>query len=155
MPCPQTVLNATDHVVFCYTTDLKEAARYLAGILGCTMVTITCETNAKGGGIFGIDRGIPLTGKTAWLVGHGLNGDIRIGTATHSRWVDVNDVLSWCDTNGYTHVVDTCCQPDLRRQEVSRYGLAYYCVPDGHNTGVITNSTLDTWWDLNNLYKFQ
>jgi hypothetical protein len=143
MPVPDEVKNKKP-IVFWYTTDLKPAAVKLAALLGkCPCVQVKLGK----GSITSCDA-IPSGGKAAWLVGHGLAGNTNIGTATHSFYVDLKDLLHWLQLSSYEVVVDTCCKPDSRRGLGKKSTLKYYCTADGRDVGVITTySSVDTWWD--------
>lgn len=147
MPLPLELKGKT-HVVFYYTTDLKKAAQSLAKRLACPCVQVLLgKGNAKG--MFG---DLPSVADAAWLVAHGLDSDTRLGSLKRGTYVETEDVLDWLVGAGYSIVVDTCCQPDLRRGVGSQYPLSYYCTKDGKDVFQIWQYTdLESWWVGNEL----
>lgn len=152
MPVPVDLAARTDNGAFGYTTDLVAASRRLAQLLGnCPhyRVVLGAGTILRGKGT------LPALGDVAWLVGHGLATDTRIGSRARGTYIELEALLDWCVGNGYSTVVDTCCQPDLRRTVAAEYGgLDYFCTRDGHDvTQIVAYPSLDAWWDANHMTR--
>lgn len=147
MPKPAKLKTGT-HVVFCYTSDLEKASAYLAKLLGCTWVRVLLGK----GDVKGVSGVLPALADTAWLVGHGLKGDRRIGTLARGNYVEISVLLDWLVGEGYSAVVDTCCQPDSRRLTAAEYPLDYYAGPDSVDVYQIQQfKDFDSWWDANKM----
>ena len=141
MPVP-VVLN-TASSVFCYTSDLKDTSAYLVAKIGGQLINVSMGK----GVITKVDVNI-VGRKVAWLVGHGLATDTQIHTVGLGCWVELAVPLKWLEDNGYTHVVDTCCSPNLRRGVKTK--LTYYCAADGQTVSKLSDAKdLDKWWDAN------
>lgn len=125
--------------VFCYSSDLSVHTTRLKDALGCG------RTN-----IYGTAPLSNYSGKKiAWLVGHGSEGDTIVGTRVSREGVCITNIIADLASKGYTHIVDTCCKPNLRRT-VETDGLSYYCTEDGYEVDSV-NTTLDAWWDDNKM----
>ena len=143
MPLPFALKNKS-YVVFCYTADLVKAAGTLAKFIGCKSVRIVL----KKGTIAGSSDEIPTMGQVAWLVGHGLSTDSRVGSLQRGTYVEISVLLDWLVGEGYSAVVDTCCQPNMRRVVAAEYPLDYYSCPDDLDVLQIHQfPNLDHWWD--------
>src|SRR5829696_2608714 len=90
MPLPFELKNKSD-VVFCYTADLQKAAGTLAKRIGCKPVRVVL----KKGTIAGSSGNIPSLGQVAWLVGHGLSTDSRVGSLQRGTYVEISVLLDW------------------------------------------------------------
>lgn len=64
------------------------------------------------------------------------------------------DVISiWLKGKKYEYLVDTCCEPDLRKL-VQTFGKNYYSTNDGEEVKVITAyDSFDKWWDENHMHQ--
>jgi len=148
MPVPSTFATLK-HVVFCYTTDLHKASKFLAALLKCPCIRVVL----KGDRIVSVDGDIPTIADVAWLVGHGLGTDTQIGTLARASHVEIEQLLDWLVGEGYSSVVDTCCQPELRRVVAAAYPFDYYCATDGQNvTQIQTSASIDAWWSTNGMH---
>ena len=149
MPVPQELkLNFKKSLVFCYSKDLEEPAATLAEDIDCDWVSVTLGK----GKILSSDP-IPTEKKAvAWLVGHGLRSDNYIGSSTRGNYVEIRILLDWLNQEGYSAVVDTCCEPNLRRVVAEAYRLDYYSCPDDFYVHPITGfDNIDLWWDTNKM----
>ena len=143
MPLPGALKNKSA-AVFCYTADLEKASGTLAKIIGCEVVRVYL----KKGTIAGSSGEVPAMGEVAWLVGHGLSTDSRIGSLQRGNYVEISVLLDWLVGEGYSAVVDTCCQPNLRRLVAAEYPFDYYACPDDVDVFQIHHfKNIDLWWD--------
>lgn len=137
------------HVVFCYTSDLEKASKTLAKLLGCTCIRVYL----KGAKVESVTDYPPKGTDAAWLVGHGLKTDTQIGTRNHASAIDIQVLLDLLVGDGFSTVIDTCCQPDQRKVVAAKSKLAYYCAADGHDVSQIQDSAnLESWWTANGMH---
>jgi hypothetical protein len=83
-----------------------------------------------------------------------LKSTTAIGTVTKQTYEISTFILAWCATNGIATVVDTCCQPSMRKAAAAKdhSKINFYCKQDDGDVYVITGySTLDGWWSANNM----
>lgn len=152
MPVPGTLTNAANVHIFRYASNLNQACIVLQQRIASQnqsppLTTVNTQINPA---TFGGDAAVNANSRVAWLVGHGIPNDMRIGTSNFTGHpVDIGFIMQWLSENGYTHVVDTCCSPNLRRT-ANRHGLIYFCAQDGQ---IVTENqnhhSLDEWWDHN------
>jgi hypothetical protein len=148
MPVPSSFANMK-HVVFCYTSDLEKASKTLAKLLGGTYIRV----HLKGTAVESISDYPPNGANAAWLVGHGLKTDTQIGTLNRASKIDIQALLDLLVGDGFSTVIDTCCQPDQRKVVAAKSKLAYYCATDGHDVSQIQDSSsLDSWWSANGMH---
>lgn len=127
--------------VFCYSSDLRKASEDLATRLGCSYSLIYstgCDINDNA-----------LKAEVAWLVGHGSSSDNKVGTKyQRDKALKITDITTWLNNkNTYKSIVDTCCQPELRKVNHGFIGN-FNCSRDGHLVRVNSDfNTLDLWWD--------
>lgn len=124
--------------VFCYSSDLSVHTTRLKDALGCG------RTNIYGTAPLSNYNGK----KIAWLVGHGSRDDIIVGTRVSREGVCITNIIADLLSKGYTHVVDTCCEPNQRRNATT--DLQYYCTEDDNEVDSV-NTTLNAWWDDNKM----
>lgn len=148
MGMPATWKKGVYHAVFCYTSDLEKASKHLAVLLGCPHLRVVL-----GKGEFKKSYGsTPSLGDVAWLVGHGLRSDKQLGSLARGTYIESETVLDILVGEGYKTVVDTGCQPDLRRTVAAEYPLDYYGTLDGRDVNVILDyADVDSWWDDNHI----
>lgn len=143
MPVPQELKSGNERV-FKYAENLSAACQKLEsrlndGIIievtiGEVETTLTNIEKAK-------------NGKVAWLVGHGSARSSSV--YSEERGISIQVIIDWLKNNNYTHVVDTCCSPNLRRRAKMR-GMKYYCASDSRVVSENQNyETLDAWWEDN------
>jgi len=142
MSTPDTIRRADKHVVFCYCSDLKPEAKRLAEILEAPLIDPRRADNIR--------NYEPQAGSIAWLVGHGVEDDSMIGPKVNRNVaIEIAAIIAWCSVNMIATVVDTCSQPQTRKQIVKsmRTNLGYFCVRDHNNLAAITsNEGLNDWW---------
>src|SRR4029077_8869191 len=92
---PHELKAATDHSVFYYSSDLEGPAVKLAQILkSICKHEVPCLNPWCQEDFQAADK---ITGGVTWLVGHGLNGDSKIGTkANRTKALELKDILEWC-----------------------------------------------------------
>ena len=141
--------------VYRYSSDLETACTTLQGRLssGCKYTKITCK-KGYASAITG-DELFCSGDKVAWLVGHGDKGNLRIGTKTHSAYLDFTTIMDYLVRKGFKVVVDTCCEPQTRKSEFKKTykgQVRYFCAPDTHTvTCNEDHLSLDDWWDHNQM----
>lgn len=152
MPVPEILTNPATAHVFRYAADLQQACQRLQERIagGNPHPPLTTVNTQQDPATFGGAPAVNQNSRVAWLVGHGRADSENIGTATFAGYpLSIDAIVEWLANQQYTHVVDTCCQPNLRRA-VNRRGMAYYCARDNQivtlNQG---HQSLDDWWDHN------
>ncbi|RSZ57349.1 hypothetical protein HF313_11400 [Massilia atriviolacea] len=138
---PIRVMTAT-HSVFVYAIDLKQAGARLIQELAIRQYYLSW-TAAH------VKAAEALKAKYVWLVGHGEKTSTAIVNASSKPVIEMLDIVTWCEANGATHIIDTCCAPLSRLGVVkkSKTTLKYYCKKDDDGiTQILGNTTLENWW---------
>ncbi|MDA3613608.1 hypothetical protein [Polluticaenibacter yanchengensis] len=145
MPVPENLMHNCH--VFCYSDDLTEASDKLATYLGCKVSKVyknQFDPQAQ-------------TAQIAWLVGHGSKQNTIVGNDDDTFGYKIRDISDWLLIDGreYTHLVDTCCYPNMRKR-YQTFGDHYYCTNDNECVQVITAyPTFDEWWDGSHMHQFE
>ena len=142
MPVPAILKREKSHV-FCYSRDLIDASNRLAYYLGCEVSTVYDNK-------FHPDAS---NAKVAWLVGHGSKYDSKVYHKDADDGIKIGDISDWLLFRDYTHLVDTCCYPNMRRR-YQKFNNDYYCTDDNECVTVITEyNSFDEWWDSSNMHQ--
>ncbi|GGF25918.1 hypothetical protein GCM10011611_34950 [Aliidongia dinghuensis] len=144
---PGALLATKQQLVFCYSSDLLDAAQFLAKELN----TLYCRCIYNGTGDLP-DQIDPTA--VAWLVAHGSSNNTLIGTKQKKSYDMGTLVLPWCAQVGIKTAVDTCCEPSARKALAQRSfsSISYYCRQDDNDVIAITGYTdVGVWWTANNM----
>jgi hypothetical protein len=154
MAVPNEITNSQNVHIFGYAPNLDDACTTLQTRLGGVNVPYTkidLSTNPVG---YAGDPAVNNNSRVAWLVGHGISTDANIYSNEDNHYaIAIQTIIDWLAAENYTHIVDTCCEPNTRRLANMR-GLSYYCAADGRT--VTENQyypNLDAWWDDNGFHQ--
>jgi len=149
MSVPSALTVTSDVHIFQYSSDLAGASTKLQERLGGSNAKIAkINTTTTPAGVSGYVAGRSI----AWLVGHGSSADTKVGTmVSRAKAVEMDNIIAWLSGENFTTIVDTCCEPDLRRK-CDMKGLTYYCARDGQVVSQNqAHASLDLWWTHNGM----
>jgi hypothetical protein len=154
MAVPSEVNSGKLHI-FGYAGNLKDACVKLQERLGGSGVPLTYVDLSKNPATFSNDAASDGVSKVAWLVGHGIKttSSVYSDDSTHYS-LTIQTIVDWLISEGYTHVVDTCCEPNRRKNVNKRGKVKYYCAADNKTVSENQNeASLDAWWDNNGMHE--
>lgn len=140
--------------VFCFANTMNDTSKRLSGFLPSSGITYVVPGEKT---LILIGAGCKSS-KIAWLVGHGMKGTRRVyNDGGICPGMLLSSVIEKLKSWGYTTIVDTCCEPNSRRQ-TDMSGLDYWCTTDGQIVGFLsgyenTKAGFSKWWDGFGFYK--